>query len=210
MKSKLSTAFILANMNGEFNFYSFNIQVIPWLKKIIWVIGVPVKDCCYWLTFWQPVRKPSSESSTTTWLWRWLAQRLSKRQSITTVLLRTPITQMIFFQSRYATPGFKPFSYPSYCYLWRWAKSRTWRVLLVNCWILIQRKDLILFSNPIPPTPPPCRNLRNTYMRTRCQGSVIVLPGDRWFTAINPQINQSTTSKYVNQSINQSINQSMN
>ena len=33
----------------------------------------------------------------TTWLWRWLPHRLSKRQSLTTVLLRTPITQMIFF-----------------------------------------------------------------------------------------------------------------
>ena len=28
---------------------------------------------------------------------RWLPHRLSKRQSLTTVLLRTPITQMIFF-----------------------------------------------------------------------------------------------------------------
>ena len=36
-------------------------------------------------------------TNTTTWLWRWLPHRLSKRQSITTVLLRTPITQMIFF-----------------------------------------------------------------------------------------------------------------
>ena len=32
-----------------------------------------------------------------TWLWRWLPHRLSKRQSLTTVLLWTPITQMIFF-----------------------------------------------------------------------------------------------------------------
>ena len=35
--------------------------------------------------------------NTTTWLWRWLPHRLSKRQSLTRVLLRTPITQMIFF-----------------------------------------------------------------------------------------------------------------
>ena len=48
----------------------------PWLKKIIWVIGV--------------LRR-------TVVLWRWLPHRLSKRQSLTTVLLRTPITQMIFF-----------------------------------------------------------------------------------------------------------------
>ena len=31
------------------------------------------------------------------WLWRWLPHRLSKRESLTTVLLRTPITQMILF-----------------------------------------------------------------------------------------------------------------
>ena len=36
-------------------------------------------------------------TNTTTWLWRWLPHRLSKRQSLTTVLLRTPITQKIFF-----------------------------------------------------------------------------------------------------------------
>ena len=36
-------------------------------------------------------------SNTTTWLWSWLPHRLSKCQSLTTVLLRTPITQMIFF-----------------------------------------------------------------------------------------------------------------
>ena len=36
-------------------------------------------------------------TKTITWLWRWLPHRLSKRQSLTTVLLRTPITHMIFF-----------------------------------------------------------------------------------------------------------------
>ena len=39
-------------------------------------------------------------TNSTTWLWRHRhrsAHRLSKRQSLTTVLLRTPITQMIFF-----------------------------------------------------------------------------------------------------------------
>ena len=50
-------------------------------------------------------------TKTITWLWRWLLHFLSKCQSQTTVLIRTPITQMIFFQSRYFTPEFKPFSY---------------------------------------------------------------------------------------------------
>ena len=36
-------------------------------------------------------------TKTITWLWRWLLHRLSKRKSQTTVLLRTPITQIIFF-----------------------------------------------------------------------------------------------------------------
>ena len=36
-------------------------------------------------------------SKTITWLWTWLPHRLSKHQLQTTVLLRTPIAQMIFF-----------------------------------------------------------------------------------------------------------------
>ena len=36
-------------------------------------------------------------TTTITSLWRWLLHRLLKRQSQTTVLLKTPITQMIFF-----------------------------------------------------------------------------------------------------------------
>ena len=86
---------------------------IPWLKKITWLVGVlrrtvvgdwcfdnlcrshfqsQVKDCFWRLRFQQPVQKPSS-----TWLWRWPPHLLSKHQSPTTVLFRTPITQMVFF-----------------------------------------------------------------------------------------------------------------
>ena len=36
-------------------------------------------------------------TKTISWLWRRLPHRLSNHQSATTVLLRTPITQMIFF-----------------------------------------------------------------------------------------------------------------
>ena len=50
----------------------------------------PEKYCCKWLRLRQPVRKPSSG------LLRWLPHRLSKRQSLTTVLLRTLITRMTF------------------------------------------------------------------------------------------------------------------
>ena len=54
-------------------------------------------------TFSQPItsRSPGFLNfeliNTTTWLWRWLPHRLSKHLSLTTVLLRTPITQMILF-----------------------------------------------------------------------------------------------------------------
>ena len=46
--------------------------------------------------------------------------------------------------------------------LWRWAKSCTWRVRLVNCWTLIHKKAFMLFSKPMPPVPPPCKNLNAT------------------------------------------------
>ena len=73
------------------------------IEKISWVIGVlrithfPTPT----LSTDQSNRSPGFLSfqltMTTTWLWRWLPHRLSKRQSLTTVLLRTLITQMIFF-----------------------------------------------------------------------------------------------------------------
>ena len=57
----------------------------------------PEKDCCWRLTFRQPVRKPCSESSDvqSQVIDFRLLHRLSKRQSPTTVLVRTPVTQMI-------------------------------------------------------------------------------------------------------------------
>ena len=45
-------------------------------------------------------------TNTITWLWRWLPYSLSKCQSQTTVLLRTPITQMIFFNKGIALYNF--------------------------------------------------------------------------------------------------------
>ena len=48
----------------------------------------PELECCWWLTFRPPVRKPSSESSDS-FSQSWL--------KLSTVLLRTPITQMTFF-----------------------------------------------------------------------------------------------------------------
>ena len=45
-------------------------------------------------------------ATTITWLWRWLSHRLSKPQSPTTVLLRTPTTQMIIFNQDFV---FRPF-----------------------------------------------------------------------------------------------------
>ena len=64
--------------------------IIPWLKKIIWVIGVIRRTVVSGWRF-------DNRCGRVTWLWRWLPHRLSKLQSLTTVLLMTPITQMIFF-----------------------------------------------------------------------------------------------------------------
>ena len=51
-------------------------------------------------------------TNTTTWFWRWLPHRLSKRLlSLTTVLPSQDSNHPDdLFQSRYLTPGFKPFS----------------------------------------------------------------------------------------------------
>ena len=80
------------------SYSKWRIMIISWLKKITWVIGVLRR------TLWQPVRKPSwvkwtldSEDDLRTWLWRWLPHRLSNVSHRTTVLLRTRITQIIFF-----------------------------------------------------------------------------------------------------------------
>ena len=114
---------------------------IPWLKKIIWVIGVlrrtvvsdwrfdnlcgshlqsqvvvlvswKFKNPGEWFDWsidrvavgkyvmWLAVKTCAEIGYANRWsnrLWRWLPHRLSKRQSLTTVFLRTPITQMIFF-----------------------------------------------------------------------------------------------------------------
>ena len=57
-----------------------------------------------WLESWEGLLLVTDISTTclevifrVKWLWGWHPHRLSKRQSLTTVLLRTPITQMIFF-----------------------------------------------------------------------------------------------------------------
>ena len=83
---------------------------IPWLKMIIRVIGV------LWRTAVGDWRfdnlRGSHLQSQIIRFWRWLPHRLSKRQSPKTFLLKTPTTQtIIIFQSRYVTPGCKPFSY---------------------------------------------------------------------------------------------------
>ena len=74
---------------------------IPWLKKIIWVTGVLL------LVTDLSTRK----------FWRWLLHGLSKCQSLTKVLLRTPITQMIFFnQAKIMSVIYEMDTY--HCILW--------------------------------------------------------------------------------------------
>ena len=66
---------------------------VPWLKKIIWLTGVRRTVVGDWR--FEDLCGSHLQSQVIDWLWRWLPHR-SKRQSPTTVLLRTPVTQMIF------------------------------------------------------------------------------------------------------------------
>ena len=116
------------------------------------------------------MRKPSSESSdsvswklknpgerfefgffnfqltnTITWLWRWLPHRLSKRQSLTTVLLRTPITQMIFFNQGMLYSWVQTIFLFTYLCLRNGVFSGK-RIYLYICIIATKYKPYILFS----------------------------------------------------------------
>ena len=83
---------------------------IPWLKKIIWVIRVLRRTVvCDW--------RLDNLCGSHLPLWRWLPHRLSKRQSQTTVLLRTLITQMIFFNQVMLLLGWNHFLMNQYCLL---------------------------------------------------------------------------------------------
>ena len=63
-------------------------------------------------------------TNTTTGLWRLLPHRLSKRRSITTVLLRTPITQMIFFNQGILT------SVKTFSSQWKALSALSWPYML--------------------------------------------------------------------------------
>ena len=81
MEQSMISMISMPNFSSSDVFSSTNLyQSLPWLKKIIWVIGVPRRTVvCDW----------RFHNLCGGWL--------SKHQSQTTVLLRTPITQMIFF-----------------------------------------------------------------------------------------------------------------
>ena len=81
------------------NFYRLSVAVIYKGRIKLWITLIetdhlvdwsPEKNCCWQLTFQQPLRKLFEES-------RWLLYRLLKRQLPTTVVLRTPVNQMIIF-----------------------------------------------------------------------------------------------------------------
>ena len=57
-------------------------------QRLLYLLINQIADHGFWIFNWL---------KTITWLWRWLPHRLSKRQSQTTVLLRTSVTQMIIF-----------------------------------------------------------------------------------------------------------------
>uniref|UniRef100_A0A182NAA2 Uncharacterized protein n=1 Tax=Anopheles dirus TaxID=7168 RepID=A0A182NAA2_9DIPT len=53
--------------------------------------------------------------------------------------------------------------------LCRWRNSSSSISRVVYCWMRIHRKLRRLFSSPIEPVPPPCRNLKPTYSRIHSQ-----------------------------------------
>ena len=78
--------------------YLLLLLFLDWKRFSGWL-----ESCCWWRTFQQPVQKPSSESS------------VFKCQSLTTVLRRTPITQMTFFNQVMLFLGSNHFF--NFCYL---------------------------------------------------------------------------------------------
>ena len=81
--------------------------LLPWLKKIIWVIGVLRRTV---VSDWRSDNLCGSHLQSQVF-----PHRLSKRQSLTTVLLRTPITQMIFFNQGMLLLGSNHFLISVYC-----------------------------------------------------------------------------------------------
>ena len=62
---------------------------ITHLATLLYLLTNHIAYQGFWIFKWLRTTLP--------WLWRWLPDRLSKRQSLTTVLRRTPISQMRFF-----------------------------------------------------------------------------------------------------------------
>ena len=82
--SRFSVNYKICIMNGSFHpvlsgfsLYNTKCKVRKWFQ--------PGSTLIEW----------SSGCGQVTWLWRWLPHRLSKHQSPTTLLLRTPVTQVI-------------------------------------------------------------------------------------------------------------------
>ena len=93
---------------------SEKIMMLPWLKRIIWVIGVLRSTViCDWCFDNVPVQKPSSESSD-----RVSLLKIQKPWPVTNNSPSPDSSHPDLFQPRYVTPGFKPFSYNDcYCSL---------------------------------------------------------------------------------------------
>ena len=90
------------NNNGEtLFFWACNnerpLQTIVWWKPLVCSLATNGYSIYWPIKSLTRVFEFSTKTKTITWLWRWLPHRISKRQSLTTVPLRTPITQMIFF-----------------------------------------------------------------------------------------------------------------
>ena len=93
------------------------LNAAEWFNLLIHTNSIKNKDCCWqWLSYWQP------------WVvvifrvWRWLLHKLSKSQSLSTIVLfRTMLTRTIIqcIPPTYEmTPGLKPFTVLKVLEIW--------------------------------------------------------------------------------------------
>ena len=90
--SKVTCASRPSGANGEFKIYDATVA-----KTSLKIASSSLSIFLVLMSICLLATDVSTTCAEATRLWRWLPHRLSKRQSLTTVLLRTPINHMIFF-----------------------------------------------------------------------------------------------------------------
>ena len=90
--TKVTCASRPSGANGEFKIYDATVA-----KTSLKIASSSLSIFLVLMSICLLANDVSTTCAEATWLWRWLPHRLSKRQSLTIVLLRTPINHMIFF-----------------------------------------------------------------------------------------------------------------